>query len=76
MILDEFASLIVNIVDKDFPVREAPISFNMSMKLQVNEIDSERHNNMLFPEFLEALSRIIDKASPIPVGENSVKIFI
>lgn len=72
MILDEFESLIANLVDKEFPVREIPISFNLSMRLQVNEIESEKHNNMLFPEFLEAVSRIIDKASPIPPGDTPV----
>lgn len=73
MILDEFTNLVMNIVDKDYPVREIPLYFNLSMRLQVNEIDFEKHNNMLFPEFLEAFCRVVDSASPIPIGENIVK---
>lgn len=72
MILEEFTNLMLNMVDKEFPVREIPISFNLSMRLQINEIDSDRHNNMSFIEFIEAYCRIIDKYSPIPPGESLV----
>ena len=71
MLLDEFNSLIQNIVDvNEYPIRENPYIFNMSMHLQVNEIYTEKHLNMLLPEFLEALCRAIDKASPYPPSEN------
>ena len=29
---------------------------------------------MIFPEFVEAISRVIDKISPSPPGENNVSI--
>ena len=71
MLLDEFNNLTQNIVDvNEYPLRENPYIFNMSMNLQVNEIYTDKHLNMLLPEFLEALCRVIDKFSPYPPNEN------
>ena len=72
MILEEFTNLMMNLIEHDFPVREIPICFNLSMRLQVNEIDSDRHYCMLFPEFIEAFCRVIDKSSPVPPNEDFV----
>ncbi len=72
MILEEYSNLVTTIADKDFPVRELPFCFNNSIRLQIDEIDSDRHYNMLFPEFLEAICRAIDIASPVPPRENPV----
>ena len=60
----------VQIVDNEFPVREIPICFNHSIKLQVNEIDYDKHLKLIFPEFLEAFCRVVDKSSPIPFGDK------
>lgn len=70
MNLEEFHQLMNLFVYHDFPVRELPVIFNISMRLQVNELNSDRHYNMSFYEFLEAFCRVIDKASPIPEGEE------
>ena len=71
MDLDEFNSLVQNIVDiNEYPIRDNPYIFNQSIKLQVEEIYSDKHLNMMFPEFLEALCRTIDRSSPIPPNEN------
>ena len=71
MTLDEFNNLVQSIVDvNEYPIRENPYIFNMSINLQINEIYTDKHLNMLLPEFLEAISRAIDKASPYPFGEN------
>ena len=71
MLLDEFNNLIQNIVDvNEYPIRENPYIFNQSINLQINEIYTDKHLNMLLPEFLEALCRAIDKASPCPPSEN------
>ena len=71
MTLDEFNNLVQSIVDvNEYPIRENPYIFNMSINLQINEIYTDKHLNMLLPEFLEAISRAIDKASPYPNGEN------
>lgn len=72
MILDELVILITTICDKDFPVREIPFSFNNAIRLQIDEIESDRQYNMLFPEFLEALCRCIDIASPFPIKDAPV----
>lgn len=74
MVLEEYQNLISSIVDKDFPIRESPLHFNSAMKLQISELFSDRHYNMLFPEFLEAFSRSIDRWSPAPL--DSLPVFI
>ncbi len=61
MTIDNFTQLVSKIVDETFPLREIPIIFNSSIKLQVDEINSERHLKMQFYEFLEAICRVIDK---------------
>lgn len=70
MNLESFNSLMVQIVDNEFPVREIPICFNHSIRLQVNEIDYDKHLKLVFSEFLEAFCRVIDKLSPIPFGDK------
>ena len=71
MNLDEFNSFVNSFVDQnEYPIRENPYYFNVSLQLQISEIHGERHLNMYFPEFLEAACRAIDKASPIPQGES------
>jgi len=74
MILEEYTALMSNFIDHDFPVRELPVLFINSMRIQIDEIESDRHYNMTFPEFLEAFCRVVDKASPIPIGEKHVII--
>ena len=76
MNLDEFQNLMASLIEGDFPVREMPISYNLSMKLQVDEITSDRHYCMQYPEFVEAFCRVIDKSSPPPPGEDPVKRII
>ena len=71
MVLDEYNSLVQSFVDIDeYPIRDNPLYFNYSIRLQVNEINGDKHINMFFPEFLEALCRAVDKASPIPPDEQ------
>lgn len=76
MILEEFSNLITNIIDKDFPVREIPLCFNQSMKIQVNEVELDKHYNMTFPEFIEAFCRVVDKLSPYPPMDGQVNFLI
>ena len=71
--LDNFSNLCMDLSDKDFPVKEIPVIFSVSIKLTKDEINSDKHYNMLFPEFLEALCRFIDKLSPIPENEDPSK---
>jgi hypothetical protein len=72
MILEEFTNLMSLFIENDFPVREIPILFIFSMRVQISEITSDKHYNMLFPEFLEAFCRVIDKSCPIPPNESYV----
>jgi len=70
--LDEFIELIVasNFVDDKFGNREISILFNLSMMTSVEELDKERHLNMMKDEFIEALSRIafrVNAKSPYEV---------
>ena len=73
MLLENYTNLCSNLMDTDFPVKDIPVLFNLSMRLQVNEIDSDKHYNMDFPEFLEAICRFIDRLSPVPPGEDPNK---
>ena len=71
--LDGYTNLCNSLMDSDFPVKELPVLFSLSLRLTTNEIDSDKHYNMVFPEFLEAICRFIDKLSPIPKGEDPSK---
>ena len=71
MTCDEFNTFVQSFVDiNEYPVRDIPLIFNYSIKLQINEIYTDKHLNMFLPEFLEGMCRAIDKASPIPPNEN------
>lgn len=77
MTLENFNELVLRLVDTEsFPVREIPLLFNMSMKLQVDEVNSERHYRMQIYEFFEAMCRVLDKAYPISGDKLSVKFII
>jgi hypothetical protein len=76
MILEEFTLLLNNFIESDFPVREIPIIVIYSMRIQVNEINYEKHYQISFPEFLEAFCRVIDKANPLPPNQENVYISI
>ena len=68
MSLDEFVELIQNsgVVDENFGGREIGPLFNLSMMTQKNELDFDRHYNMIMPEFIEALARVADKLHSLP----------
>ncbi len=48
-------------MDSDFPVKELPVMFNLSLGLTTNEIDYDKQYNMVFQEFLEVTHSFIDK---------------
>ena len=71
MDLDEYNSFVLSFVDQnEYPIRDNPLYFNESIRLQISEISSDKHLNMDFPEFLEGMCRAIDKASPAPPDEK------
>ena len=65
----EFKSLCEKIVYADFPIRDISLFFNISKRIQIDEINSDAHNFLSFSEFVEAFVRVIDKLSPIPQGQ-------
>ena len=73
MTLDNFSLICQSLMDSDFPVKEVPIIFSISMRLTTNEINYDKQYNMVFFEFLEAICRFIDKLSPIPNNEDDSK---
>lgn len=52
-----------NLCNERFTTREIDIAFNLAMMTQVNELESDRHFQMSFSEFLEALGRVADMAA-------------
>ncbi|CDW87404.1 UNKNOWN [Stylonychia lemnae] len=69
MSMNEFIDLVTRsgVIDDNFGAREIGIIFNLSMMTQVDEINKERHTQMQFIEFVEALSRVAERVMiPIP----------
>jgi hypothetical protein len=63
MCLDEFETLLgdAKLLNEFFGNREAGPQFNLSMMTNKDELNNEKHLNMTFVEFLEALARVADK---------------
>jgi len=72
MSFDEFLDLVceAGIVDETFGQREIGICFNLSMMTQKDEIDKDKHLNMVMTEFIEAIGRVADKISLPPIFDN------
>ena len=64
MRLNKFIELITasGVCDDNFGAREIGVIYNLSMMTQVDEIHNTRHMDMRFIEFVEAVSRVADKA--------------
>ena len=69
MSLDEFFDLITGwgVVNENFGQREISILFNLSMMTQKNELDFDKHFNMILVEFIEAAGRVADKLNIPPL---------
>ena len=65
MSLEEFVQMLqdARLIDENFGNREAGPLFNVSMMTNRKELETEKHLNMTFVEFLEALARVADKFS-------------
>ena len=50
-------------IDENFGNREAGPLFNVSLMTNRRELETEKHLNMTFVEFLESLARVADKLS-------------
>lgn len=71
MDLNQFNIFCNSIIDSDFSVKFIPIIFCQSIKIQIDEINKDKHLKMHFEEFLEGMSRVIDKLSPIGDDDDS-----
>jgi len=62
--LSRFVELVTmsGVCDEEFGAREIGPFYNISMQTLVDEIQTTRHMDMRFIEFVECLSRIADKA--------------
>ena len=71
MSLAEFRDIIMKyeLLDDLFVERDITVCFNLSMMTQVDELSTDRPFQMMFVEFLEALSRVAEKKSMVPLGE-------
>ena len=63
MSLEEFTDLIVNakVLSDNFGAKQIASQWNLSIMTQIDEIENDRHLNMTFVEFLEALVRVAEK---------------
>ena len=52
-----------NVIGDTFTFKEIYPLWNLSMMTQKDEINSDRHLNMTFVEFVEAICRVADKLS-------------
>lgn len=68
MSMNEFVNLVAlsGVVDDGFSTREIGTIFNLSMMSQVDEIHSDRHCQMTFLEFVEAVCRVADRVIVAP----------
>lgn len=76
MSLDEFFDLICScgVVDDTFGQREISVLYNLAMMTQKNELENDRHLNMIFVEFIEATGRVADKLSLPPLIDESEEL--
>ncbi|CAD8165096.1 unnamed protein product [Paramecium pentaurelia] len=65
MCLDELHEICgqAGLFDEKFVDRDADLAFNLSMMLQIDELESDRIFQMTFVEFMEAIARIAEKVS-------------
>lgn len=61
----------MNITKYSFGEKDANIAFNLSLGMQVDEVDNSKLMNLNFYEFLESLSRISEKLNLAPYKENN-----
>ena len=62
MSLEEFTEIVMKaeVLNDKFTAREIGVAFNLAMMTQVQELDTDRQYQMVFIEFLEAISRVCD----------------
>jgi len=77
MSIHEFIELVgqANVVNDDFGQREIGSIFNLAMMTRVDELTQEKHMNMSYVEFLEAIGRISQRLKlPSLIDEDTGNI--
>ena len=67
--IDEFQTMVANsgiLTGGAIGPGEVGALFNVAMMTQVKELEMERHTNMFFLEFIEAICRIADEIEDFP----------
>ena len=61
--LDEFVQMVTEsgVISDQFGEREISPVYALAMMTQKDEIDSDRHMNMVFAEFIDAIGRVADR---------------
>ena len=72
MCLEEFVTMLsdAKLLNEFFGNREAGPLWNVAMMTNKKELENEKHLNMTFVEFLEALARVADKFSMDHMVDN------
>ena len=72
MSLDEFYELLhkSELINENFGNKEVGPCFAISMMTNKFELESDRHLNMSFVEFLEAIARVADKYMTTQLFDN------
>ncbi|KAL4496016.1 hypothetical protein ABPG72_015438 [Tetrahymena utriculariae] len=70
MSINEFTDMVksYNLLDEFLTERDILLAFNLAMMTQVDELNNDRFIQMTFVEFLEAIARLADKKSMLPLG--------
>ncbi|KAL4468589.1 hypothetical protein ABPG74_005092 [Tetrahymena malaccensis] len=70
MSINEFTDMVknYNLLDEFLTERDILLAFNQAMMTQVDELNNDRFIQMTFVEFLEAIARLADKKSMLPLG--------
>jgi hypothetical protein len=68
----DFKNLLTHygIIDETLKERDISLAYNLSMKIQVDEIYSPKILQMCFEEFCEAICRIAERISLLPYGQS------
>jgi len=63
------------VVNDDFGQREIGTLYRLAMMTRINELDEDKHMNMTYVEFIEAIGRLAERLKlPMLVEEGSNKV--
>ena len=70
MVLADWREFLANSFPEEeygqFKEKDVFLMYNMALQTQISELESDRHLEMNFHEFMEAFSRVAEFLSPVP----------